>query len=636
MTTSLTSPDAAALVAAAQAGDADAWGELVARFQDAAVALAVGHGHWSDADDVAQEAFMLAMQHIASLTDPRAFPGWFAALVRTASSRRRRSARPTVPMDEADAGADVADPADDAERSEAIDTVRAAVESLPPHERAVIALHHLGGLAHRQVADFLGISEAAAKKRAWNARHRLKELLPMVTNALSSARPSRSQRFRDTVLLFAAIRDRDVQHVRALLAGNPDLVHAREDWSFEEGVAAQLGHAAAASPLIRAAATGSLEVVRVLVDAGAPVNDLCECAGSESALWTAVSLGFRDIVDHLLARGADPNATAFAGATPLHAAVLSGHHDLVGVLVDAGADPDKTDDHGRRASDWASIVTSRRASPAVEEFVQTGIRSIDLFAPLRRGALVDLPPAYGLGQAIALFQIADHLRPVGFWHIGFEYGAYAAWHVEHGSRETGVPAVVRLVPPGGDAAERRKGFANALAELLDDRDEKLVVCQQVDGHAHDITLALPTLAADDSVLATFVTEPFTGEYPPVPREMPEGFDARIAFAKTRAKAGLWPAVDPHGTASRYWPSERHEVLAVRARSVLRAYEDLDPALTFPDPSTFADGDAATCAQALLRYLAQPMRVAELATAVPGERTTYAELLDEVEAIIGEG
>jgi F0F1-type ATP synthase beta subunit len=341
-------------------------------------------------------------------------------------------------------------------------------------------------------------------------------------------------------------------------------------------------------------------------------------------------------VRYLLERGADPNATAFAGATPLHAAVLSGHHDLVPVLLDAGSDPDRTDEQGRRASDWAAVVTSRRARPTVEDFVETGLRSVDLFATLRRGALVHLPPAYGLGQAVALFQIADHLQPIDFWHIGFEYGAYAAWHVEHGSRETGVPVTVRLVPSGGQPTARRKAFADALAELLADGGLKVVVCQQVEGHALDVTLALPALASSDAVLATFVTEPFTGEYPPVPAALPEGFDARIAFTKSRAAAGLWPAIDPQRTASRQWPSDRHHRLSTRARVLLASYETLDPTLSLPDPSTFAVPDAANRAQSLLRYLAQPMRVAELATAIPGERSTYTELLDHIEAIIGSG
>lgn len=624
----------AAVAAAAQAGEASAWSELISRFQDVAVGLAVGHGHWDDADDVAQEAFTLAIRNLESLADPQAFPAWFAALVRTASSRRRRSNRPTVPLGDVDlAVRGVTDHDDGLVRHEVAEAVRAAVESLPAHERAVITLHYLGGLPHRQVAEFLDISEAATKKRAWSARSRLKELLPMVTDALAAARPSRNQQFRDTVLLFAAIRDGDLSTVAAIIASNPTLVHATEDWTFEEGVVSQLGHAAKATPLVRAVGRGHLDIVRLLVEAGAPVNDLCECAGSESPLWTAASFGGTEIVDYLLERGADPNAPAFAGATPLHAAVQSGHHHLVQRLLDAGADPERTDGRGRTASDWAAVATGRRAAPAGSDFVETGIRAVDLLAPLRRGALVHLPPAYGLGQAVLLFQIADHLQPIQFWHIGFEYGAHAGWHVEHGSRETGVPVIARLVPTTHDAATRRQTFLDITSEVLRDDGPKLVVCQQAPGHVHDVTLALPALAAAETVLATFVTEPFTGTYPEIPEAIPEGFDARIAFTRARAAAGLWPAVDPATTETRHWPNERHADLSGSARSLLASYEAVDPALSMPDPATLPDPTEARRAQLLLRYLAQPIRVAELATSTPGERTTYTDMLDEVARIL---
>jgi hypothetical protein len=373
--------------------------------------------------------------------------------------------------------------------------------------------------------------------------------------------------------------------------------------------------------------------VRFLVEAGAPVNDLCECAGSESALWTAVSFGEAAITDYLRARGADPNAPAFAGATPLHAAVQSGNHELVSRLLEAGADPDRMDEGGRTPGDWAAIVASRDRSAHVGEFVETGVRTVDLFAPIRKGALVHLPPAYGLGQAVLLFQIADHLQPVHLWNVGFEYGAYANWHIQQGGRETGVPVIARLVPIAGDATSRRRMFFETLDELARDDAPKLVVCQQAPGHIHDVTLALPTLADSDTALATFVTEPFTGAYPPAPGAIPEGFDARIAFTRTRAAAGLWPAVDPAGTTTRHWPDPRHGEISAAARRLLASYETVDPSLILPEPSTLPDTQSAGRAQALLRYLAQPMRVAELATAVPGERTTFGELLATVEAIL---
>ena len=62
----------------------------------------------------------------------------------------------------------------------------------------------------------------------------------MATDALSAARPSRSDRFRATILLFVAIRDRDVDTVARLIRSDPRLVHATEDWSTDEALAAGL------------------------------------------------------------------------------------------------------------------------------------------------------------------------------------------------------------------------------------------------------------------------------------------------------------------------------------------------------------------------------------------------------------
>jgi RNA polymerase sigma-70 factor, ECF subfamily len=83
-----------ALVGAAQRGDASAWPALIDRFEDIAVASAVGLcGDLDAAPDIAQEAFVLAFRHIDGLQDPAAFPAWLLRLVRTTTNRRTRRRR---------------------------------------------------------------------------------------------------------------------------------------------------------------------------------------------------------------------------------------------------------------------------------------------------------------------------------------------------------------------------------------------------------------------------------------------------------------------------------------------------------------------------------------------------------------
>ena len=236
----------------------------------------------------------------------------------------------------------------------------------------------------------------------------------MATDALSAARPSRSDRFRGHgAALRGDPRSRRRHRHRELIRSDPGLVHATEDWSTDEALAAglQFTFAGHASALIRAAQTGDVDLVRLLVEAGAPVRDLCDCAGAESPLWAATVGGDRAVVEYLLDAGADPNAPAFTGATPLHVAMQRGHHHLVPRLLAAGADPTASTTMGAPRRLARASIDRRCGGPGAPGLVPTGIRAVDLFAPLHRGRVQHWPPAVGLGQTVLLFAIAAALAP---------------------------------------------------------------------------------------------------------------------------------------------------------------------------------------------------------------------------------
>jgi RNA polymerase sigma-70 factor (ECF subfamily) len=624
-----------ALVAAARRGDADAWPPLIDRFEDFAVAAAVGlGGDLDEAQDIAQEAFALAFRHLGSLDDPTAFPAWLLRLIRTAAGRRTRRLRPeSVPLDAVPLVDVRSGPEDLAVAGSEASQVRAAVEQLPEGERCVVALHYLAGLPYAEVATFLGISVSAAKKRGWSARARLKELLPMVTDTLAAVRPSGTEVFRDTILLFHAIRTRDADALARLLERDPSLATATEDWTPTEGFDTRLGFAVRGSALIRAAGTGEVRLVRLLVEAGAPVADLCPCVDHESALITAVTIGANEVVDYLLEQGGPVDSRSFdGGSTALHVAVHREHHDLVRRLLAAGADPDATDANGRTAADWSALKAERRQVAVDGDVLWTRLRSVDLFAPLRRGALVQLPPAYGVGAVRAQFGIVDALAPAEWWMIGFEHGPFEPGEFEKDALESGTSATIDLVPPG-DPTERRRRFAASLERLATTPGRKVVTCIPAFGHEHDITVALPSLAADPSVLVTFVSAVYSPEEPVIPEALPEGFDARLTFNRPRANARLHPAIQPHRTSARHYPDDRHERLAAAAREMLAAYERLDRPFALPDPLTFDDPAWGTKAQALVRYLAHSFRPFELRSAEPASDATIAEVLDAVEALL---
>jgi len=90
------------------------------------------------------------------------------------------------------------------------------------------------------------------------------------------------------------------------------------------------------TPLLFAARSGDSESARLLIEAGANVNDALP--DGMTALVEAAHSGQQAVAMLLLEKGANPNASE-VGYTALHAAVLRGGLDLVRSLLAHGADP---------------------------------------------------------------------------------------------------------------------------------------------------------------------------------------------------------------------------------------------------------------------------------------------------------
>jgi RNA polymerase sigma-70 factor (ECF subfamily) len=136
-----------------------------------------------DADDLFQETAVRVWRNRAAMPVLRSPRGWLMTIAYRVflDLHARRPALAAVPLlDEADApahaGAD-ADPAGRAEAAESGRAVRAAVETLSPPLRDVVALHYTGGLSLREVAGALGISVGTAKSRLNAALEQLRRRL---------------------------------------------------------------------------------------------------------------------------------------------------------------------------------------------------------------------------------------------------------------------------------------------------------------------------------------------------------------------------------------------------------------------------------------------------------------------------
>jgi RNA polymerase sigma-70 factor (ECF subfamily) len=169
----------AELAALAQAGDRDAFGELVERYAAAArrVAFAV-LGNADDADDAAQDGFLAALRHLGRYDATRPFGPWLMRIVANAASdrgRRRRVRRAETLSP--DAAAPVAGPDVDADRSRFREVVRAALARLPERQRMAVMLFDVEGYSHREIAEVLKVPEGTVRSDVFHARRALRQAL---------------------------------------------------------------------------------------------------------------------------------------------------------------------------------------------------------------------------------------------------------------------------------------------------------------------------------------------------------------------------------------------------------------------------------------------------------------------------
>jgi ankyrin repeat protein len=167
---------------------------------------------------------------------------------------------------------------------------------------------------------------------------------PDVVEALlaNGANPNAHGARGQTALMWA-VAQKHPEVVQVLLARGAD-VHARSDvWSQMMAVPPHglpqynrmIPHGGD-TPLLFAALSGDLASAKLLVAAGAGVNDTD--AWGVTSLVLAAHSGFEDLLDFLLERGADANAAA-AGFSALHGAVMRRSTRMVASLVGHGADP---------------------------------------------------------------------------------------------------------------------------------------------------------------------------------------------------------------------------------------------------------------------------------------------------------
>ena len=224
-----------AYVLHAQKGEEDAFAELVRRFQDMAVGYAytlVDDFHL--AEDVAQNAFVVAFDELNKLKDAAAFPGWFRNIVFTQCQRMKRKDKSfrIVSLDQAP-HLMVSDPnpMELMAQKERVDMLHRAMDALPERYAEVTTLYYFSDYSQKEIAAFLEVPLTTVEKRLQYARKKLKKgMIDMTKDHLQSKRVSQFETFTDQVMNQLGIRrvnDQDVSTIGHLM---------------REGVNLQAGH----------------------------------------------------------------------------------------------------------------------------------------------------------------------------------------------------------------------------------------------------------------------------------------------------------------------------------------------------------------------------------------------------------
>ena len=182
--------DETTLVVQAREGDDKAFAELVRRYEGKIFRLAQHvTQNREDAEDVLQETFMKAYEHLDQFKGDSKFYTWIVriAVNQALMKLRRRKTDKSVSLDETiDTGEDTLvreiaawdeDPEQRFSRDELGTILDSAIQSLEPPYRSVFVLRDIEELSTEETADALNLSVPAVKSRLLRARLQLREKL---------------------------------------------------------------------------------------------------------------------------------------------------------------------------------------------------------------------------------------------------------------------------------------------------------------------------------------------------------------------------------------------------------------------------------------------------------------------------
>jgi RNA polymerase sigma-70 factor (ECF subfamily) len=161
-------------------GDLAAFELIIRRYNQRLFRVARGIlGSDEEAEDVVQEAYIRAYEHLGEFEGRASFSTWLTKIVVYAATKRRRKMRRVRPFTSEDELMSVAETADDpranASRNEIRSLLAGAVDELPPGLRVIFILRLVEGLDTEETARTLDLTPANVKVRLHRARALLRQ-----------------------------------------------------------------------------------------------------------------------------------------------------------------------------------------------------------------------------------------------------------------------------------------------------------------------------------------------------------------------------------------------------------------------------------------------------------------------------
>ncbi len=371
-----------------------------------------------------------------------------------------------------------------------------------------------------------------------------------------------------------------------------------------------------------------------------------------------------------LARGAIVHGTGGPLSAPVGQAIVSRMFDVFGQAIDRG--PPLT------SLQWRSV---HRAPPPLaqrstaSEVFQTGIKLIDVLAPLERGGKGGLFGGAGVGKTVLLTEMIHNMveRQDGvsiFCGIGER--CREGEELYRQMQDAGVLAKMVMVfaqmnePPG--ARFRVGSVALTMAEYFRDdehRDVLLLVDNifrfiqagsEVSGLMGQMPSRLgyqPTMGSELAALEERIANTASGAITSIQAVYVPADDftdpaavhtfshlsASIVLSRERAAQGLFPAIDPLQSHSMMATpgivGARHYALAQAIRATLAQYAKLQDIIAMLGLEQLSPADRLVVARArrLERFLTQPFFTTEKFTGLPGRLVSLADALDGCERIL---